>query len=243
MKTIKRSISFSIVGIISCLVLSSCTSDTHDSKNTTIDSTILIFDVRKYSRKEIAVLIQSACNYRPRIIAINLLFDSLSDAKTDSSLTTSLKSCKTILSANIENNEIHRSADLFTMNSANEGVLSYIIDDHDMITEYIPLYEDEKMQLMSFPDIIAIEYLGADEFEISDYVINKIEKIDFNSERKSFIYLDSVGLASHLIEDRIIIMDDFSTREKNKISFGFITASLVLRIIEKKVIKNQPTKR
>jgi len=237
MKIINRAISFSIIWIMGWLLLSSCTSYTNESINMNLDSTILIIDISKYSRKEIAVLIQSACKYRPRVLAINLLFDSLSDVKTDSVLKTSLKNCKTILSASIRNSEIHRSVEVFTANSTNEGVLSYVIDDNDMISNYIPLYEDDKMQMLSFPDIIAIEYLGADKFDISDYVINKVEKIDFDSEKKSFISLDSGGLTSNLIEDKIIIMDDFSVRGTNEISFGLISASIVSKIIEKKRVK------
>jgi len=192
-----------------------------------------LFDVTSYSRREIGEILIQAGRYQPTVVGVSPSFIGQSDVLSDSLLMSGIKSCRVVLSALISNNQIIRADSKFLKYGVMEGVWSYL-NESGKVTHYIPFYEDEKMQMLSFPTMIGIEYLGPERFEISDFSINTVEEIKYN-DKISFKVLDSAELVSPMIKGKIVIFDNIP-KETLAGSSGIATAQIILNMINAKQI-------
>lgn len=234
----------SILLLITCIAIA-CSSKTDQSKDIVLakDTTIFLFDIKQYSRSELATFIERINEFEPSVIAIHAVFPSQKSFREDSAFQQAIvHSGRVVLCTNINNDDqimVH-SIPFFVQSALDEGVNSVVIDEDGGARKYRPLYQGRDEGLISFPDKIAYHYNPhvIDDFE--RFRINESIPINYAKTLNDFHVLDIGSLSSYKIRGKIVLLTDISTTgvhelipnaEGNLMSVpaGLIIANIVLR--------------
>ena len=232
------------INLIVLIVLIGCNTK-NEKAQTPKDSTIVFFNIKKYSRVEIGKYIDKIDSLGPKLICVSALFDSLKDSLGDSLLAFSIKkSRKVILAAyiNKETNQLIRSHPIFRSNVKSEGVISYLVDKDGSIASYEPLYQDLRMQMISYPNEIAFAYRITENNRITKFEINQKVDIEFKRDTSDFMILNEGNINADLVKNKIVLFGNLSPDEKDtyiikvngkkvNVPFEVVNANVILNIL------------
>ena len=185
------------------------------------DTRIVILNTSNFTRTEIGNFIIEINKCNPIVIGLTETFPLQKGDKGDSSLAKSIKdSGKIILSAAISSSdEIVRSHVLFTNAAKEQGVVSYIIGEDNIIEYFVPLYQNNEGQElnMSFNLYFAYDPENAAS-AFGKFIVNETYKINYSRNRNSFVELDPKDLSCDNIQDKIVILGYLGPDKTNMVT-------------------------
>lgn len=230
-----------------CMQLLSCHKSAENKYASPKDTTIVFFNIKYHDRNALSKFIMEINDLNPKVIGLDFFLDSLKDSSVDSMLASNIRDSKKVILAariNYETNLIEGSHPFFTQHAKGEGLISYLIDENNKITDYIPLYQDSKRQMISFPNDLAFAFKVTPNNRITNFTINKPQRIEITKGIEYFEILDKNSISSDNVKDKIVIFsaldynEDFKgefTVELNgnevKLPSAIITANIILEIL------------
>lgn len=207
------------------------------------DPSIFFFNINGYNRTEISEHIHKIDSFGPRLICLSSLFEFGMDHDGDFLLAQAIKNSKKVILAayiNPQTGQINRSHAEFIKHAKNEGVISFLLDDEDLTVSHIPLYQDSLMQMMSYANVIAFNYLITENNRITRFDVNREEKIEFSKGLNDFFMLDESQVYSTLVKDKIALLGNFGPEQMDTyfIKVRGIRMSVPLDVVNANVIQN-----
>lgn len=228
-------------------VLSSCQKRDANENVVLKDTTIVLFDIKNYDRNELSKFIKEINDLNPKVIGLDFFLDSLKDSSVDSLLAINIRDSKKVILAariNYNTNLIEGSHPFFTQYAKSEGLNSYLVDEYNQITDYIPLYQDSKRQMTSFPNDLAFAFKVTPNNRITNFTINEPRKIKIFKGTESFVLLDESNIRLNVVQNKIILFSSLDSKEgftdeytvelngkKVKLPLSVITANIILDIL------------
>lgn len=211
------------------------------------DSTVVFFDIRNYGRNELGKYIKEINDLNPKVIGLDFFLDSLKDSTVDSILAMNIMDSRRIILAariNPTTNQIEGSHSFFTQHAKGEALISYLVDENSQINEYIPLYQDSKRQMTSFPNDLAFAFKVTPNNRITNFTINEPIEIKISKGIESFKILDDTNLILNDVQNKIVLFspldfeegytDQYTVKLNGKdvkLPTAVITANIILSIL------------
>ncbi|HTJ52812.1 MAG TPA: CHASE2 domain-containing protein [Cyclobacteriaceae bacterium] len=222
-----------------------------------IDNNIVFFNIKNYSRKELGDYIRKIDSLEPRVIALDVQFDELKDAYGDSVLASAIaNSGKIVMSSFIDQNSIvHKSDPYFTQNILGDGVLSGVIDDQNVMSKYVPIFENNDGQFVAFPTLITLYYKFGLK-NVYNYMVNNQYEIKFTKNKDQFVILDENSMQKKQVRGKIVFFGYLGPNHENeyltpldivegddsKTYSAIITANIVLNLLKDKNLREPQIK-
>jgi len=170
---------------------------------------IVLFNFGNSDRNQISRYLDALSICKPKIIAINAIFEKFTSSKEDSSLQKSFKQADNIiLVSNIVNNNLIRSNDFFLKACKGQGFIDYG-DARNKIDKHMLFKSNGDQLLWSFPYVIIANY----DFELGKKIMqstmaNQLYDIDVSSKQTFDVVKinESNQCDCSKVKDRIIIM-------------------------------------
>lgn len=182
------------------------------------DTTIFFFDIKQYSRGELAHFIEKISLFEPSVIAIHAVFPLRKDFKEDSIFQQSIvHSGRVIFCARINDDEtITHSNSWFLESALDEGVNSYLGDENMTVRQYQPLFQGRYEGMVSFPDKIAYHHNPLTLGIFEKFKVNEIVEVSYTKMLSDFQVLNIDSLSIKKIKGKIILLADLTPTEFNE---------------------------
>ncbi|HET9430787.1 MAG TPA: CHASE2 domain-containing protein [Chitinophagaceae bacterium] len=191
------------------------------SKNTAMDSRIVVINIGHADREAIAMIIEKTASLSPKVMGLDVLFDEAQDPFPDSLLASTLEKYPNLVVAARLNwhirDSLYLSRNHFRNNVAKLGYVNFDNEDLETTRLYSPIKKDSYHEYQSFSaalvreyDPAAYEYLKKRDkpTEIINYSRN------YNLRSHQYHVIDALTLMAGNVEDSVI---------KGKIAlFGYI---------------------
>ena len=228
-----------------CILSLICCSQKDGVGNTVKDSLIVFFNVKDdYTRMDLANALKGIDSLGPKLIALEVIIDSVKYSTEDSLLATTLSSLETlILSADVSEPDlsIGKTNSFFKRKVFGEGLLSYLVEEDSTTIRYIPLFQNQHEQMLSFPDQIVFNFQPETLYRFREMQVNKAVPIEYSKTLENFHVIDRENWRPELVQDKIIIVAQFGGNDdafyipfrnaKIKTYSAVITANVVLEIL------------
>ena len=188
-----------------------------DTADVKIDPVVL-FNIEDFNREKLAHFINEVSQCGPKVIGLNVGFNGLHSPKEDSILAASIRnSWNVILTKVIDRDRAVKGSDPFFSDVAKEnGVISFFQDEREVVTSYIPLFENSAGQEPDFCYLLAFYYnpsLGRELFKTIN--VNEAREIRYFKELNQFESVSVDNIDCDLIKDKIVIFGYLGPLEEN----------------------------
>jgi CHASE2 domain-containing sensor protein len=179
------------------------------------DQTIVLLNGAKYDRIGLSDVLNKVCSCTPTVVAINYVFVERK-GESDSLLANAIKSCeKVVLAENLKaDDQAEKSNSLFVDNATSSGIVSDLVDEDNVVTDFFPLYENFPGQSDSFASEIAFAFFPTEEIYLKFHIAES-RPIKFVRDLENFLIVDPQNLKCEELRDKIVIIGDLGPGDKN----------------------------
>ncbi|MFC2107096.1 CHASE2 domain-containing protein [Bacteroidota bacterium] len=200
-----------------------------------IDTNIIIVNIGYDSRKEIAEKIDILSKFKPAVIGLDVTFESLKEAATDSILSLTISRTKNLIlatyfdySEDSDEFDTYITSDKLFRKSDNEGFINFTSSEvESTVRNFTPRISFQDEEYISFPAKIVNSY-NPSAFENLIQRNRMTEKIDYKGNTESFIIFDTDQINPFnrklkIVKDKIVLMGfagpDLNTKVLEDIHF------------------------
>jgi hypothetical protein len=177
-------------------------------------SEVVVIDLNKADRADLAEAIKRLAAYQPRVIAINALFLELHNNEIDTILRDAIASNdNVILISSIEDESLTRTDTFFRNSAKDDGVVAFGVDDNDIINSYPPFINFEGQVLWSFPMSIIAAY----DIELGERLLGELHSgsfysIDFDTRIDTLAHLGAINQHNlSRLKNKIVLFGDLQS--------------------------------
>jgi hypothetical protein len=190
--------------------------DVESSTTVPSDSSIVFVDIHSLSRKEIAECLLKINTLKPKVVGLNVIFETPGDPVSDSLLARAIsRTDNIVLLADVDSvsEQVVSSHRIFTAVAEHEGFTSFLVEPDNNVKEYMPLYQSNR-QILSFSEELSFSYRpDLIKGRFLTMRVNKIEQIEWLKTPSEFPVFDCDNLTESSIRGRIVILGNLSPTE------------------------------
>lgn len=241
------------VTLAALLLCTACTKNSNrevqinDKNGINVDSRIVLFDVKNYTRKELAQVLDKLRLKNPKVVGIDVRFESLNDNAFDTLLAESIGKLNNVLLSKYTSDDMELESNIFfTRRVVGQGAITYLADDQGVLSAYVPLIQNRYGQSLSFPSWIAYQFGRRELF--ASLIVNEQSPILIDKGISDFLILTESIIDDIDLKDKIVLFGSLgNANDLNEVSYTVklnnevinmpsivVSANVINKLIEEK---------
>jgi len=181
-------------------------------KNIPVDTDIYIVDIGNDDRKRIAAVIDTVCKAKPKVVAVDVLFNQPKNEEQDSALKRIFRTNKLVVSAYQLDSVKNRSGDTLAGSSGKKGFVNFTLENQNVIRQFNPYIGTPETNLSFSAAIVKAADPGSYQKLLARN--HPVETINYAGNENKFIIIsgdDSSRTDFNILKGKIVIVGSIAT--------------------------------